>query len=131
MSVGLLIMSHNGIGPAMLGTASMMMEACPLKAKLLTASRDSDPDEILDNAKVLVQELNEGDGVLILIDLFGSTPSNVAHQLLTIRDVRIVTGLNLSMLIRVLNYPSLSLDELTEKALSGGKEGILLVKKSK
>ena len=129
MSVGLLIMSHNGVGPAMLGTASMMMEACPLKAKLLTASRDSNPDEILDNAKALVQELNEGDGVLILIDLFGSTPSNVAQLLLQYRDVRIVTGLNLSMLIRVLNYPSLGIDELTEKALSGGKEGILLVKK--
>ena len=49
MSVGLLIMSHSGVGPAMLGTASMMMEVCTLKSKLLTASRDSDPDEIPDH----------------------------------------------------------------------------------
>ena len=125
MSVGLLILGHNGIGPALLGTTTLMMGVCPLPVKLLTVSRDSNPVELLDQTRQLVTELDEGDGVLILADLSGSTPSNVAQQLLTNKNVRIVTGINLPMLIRVLNYHVLGLDELTEKAISGGKDGIM------
>ncbi len=127
MSVGLLIIGHNGIGAAMLGTATLMLKDCPLKAKLLTASIDSEPDELTANATEQVKLLDEGDGILILTDLYGATPFNIAQCLAEEGDVRIVTGLNLSMLIRVLNYPQLGLNELAEKAISGGKDGIVTV----
>lgn len=127
MSVGLLIICHDGIGPAILGTTSLMMDGCPLKAKVLTASRDSDPDEILDHAKEIIAEFDMEEGVLVLTDLFGSTPCNVARKLIPQNNIRIVSGLNLSMLIRVMNYPDLTLDELAEKAISGGQEGIKLI----
>ena len=126
MSVGLLVISHNGIGQALLGTATFMMDGCPLQVKVLSASRDSLPDEILEHAKESIEILDAGQGVLILTDLYGSTPNNVAQQLLKQYEVRIVTGLNLSMLLRVLNYPQLALDEMADRAVSGGKEGIIL-----
>lgn len=126
MSVGLLIISHDGIGPALLGTAALMLDGCPLKAKLLTASRESDPEELMANAEDLIESLDEGDGVLILTDLYGSTPSNVARKLASRYNVRIVTGLNLPMLLRVLNYPRLGLVALADKALSGGRDGVIL-----
>ena len=129
MSVGLLIISHDGIGPALLGTATFMLNECPLQTKLLAASRDCDPDELTTNAIEHIEQLDAGDGVLILADLYGSTPSNIAQHLIRRGNVRIITGLNLSMLIRVLNYPQLDLDQLAQKAISGGRDGIVLIEK--
>lgn len=124
MSVGLLVITHDGIGPALLGTTSLMLGGCPLEAKLLMASKDSDPDELKKQAEEFVDILDNGDGVLILTDLYGATPSNIAAGLGDRHEVRSVSGVNLSMLIRVLNYPGLALEELTEKAMSGGLDGI-------
>ncbi len=126
MSVGILIISHNGIGAALFGTANFMINDNPLNVKLLSASRESDPDELLESAVLLLGELDQGDGILVLTDLFGSTPSNIAHRLHEHAVVNIVTGINLSMLIRIFNYPNLSLAEMTEKAYSGGIDGVTI-----
>ena len=72
-----------------------------------------------------IGRLNRGGGVLVLTDLYGSTPSNIANRLAELDYVRVVAGLNLPMLIRVLNYSALTLDELMEKAVSGGRDGII------
>ncbi|OGT63368.1 MAG: PTS fructose transporter subunit IIA [Gammaproteobacteria bacterium RIFCSPLOWO2_02_FULL_47_50] len=127
MSVGLLIISHDGIGPAILGTATFMFDGCSLQTRLLAASRDCDPDELIADASEQIAALDEGDGVLILTDLYGSTPSNVAKKLSSKSRVRTVTGMNLSMLMRVFNYPQLDLEQLAEKAVSGGRNGIVLI----
>jgi PTS system ascorbate-specific IIA component len=126
MSVGLLIISHNGIGAALFGTANYMIPDTPLNVKLLSANRESDPDELFESATLLVEELDDGDGVLVLTDLYGSTPSNIAHRLRGQTKINIVTGLNLSMLIRILNYPNLGLTDMTDKAYSGGMDGITI-----
>ncbi len=124
MSVGVLIISHDGIGPALLGTATLMLNDCPLQTKLLTVSRDCDPDQLTEDAVEQIEALDAGEGVLVLTDLYGSTPCNIARKLTLQRHVHVVSGLNLSMLIRVFNYPKLTLEELSEKAVSGGKDGI-------
>ena len=124
MSVGILIISHDGIGPAILGTATLMLDDCPLQTKLLTTSRDSDPDQLTEDAIEQVETLDTGEGVLVLTDLYGSTPYNIAQKLTSQLHVHVVSGLNLSMLIRVFNYPQLTLEELSEKAVTGGKDGI-------
>ena len=126
MSVGILIITHNSIGASIFGTANFMIKDTPLDIKLLSANRESDPEELLESATLLVKELDKGDGVLVLTDLFGSTPSNIAHRLHEYARVNVVTGLNLSMLIRVINYPGLKLEELPEKAYSGGIDGITI-----
>jgi mannose PTS system EIIA component len=127
MSTGLLIISHDGIGAALFGTATFMLGTCPIPARLLTASRDCNPEELVADALEEITKLDTGSGVLILTDLYGSTPSNIARLLSSKANVRTVSGLNLSMLIRVLNYPELGLQQLAEKAISGGKDGIVLV----
>ena len=126
MSVGILIITHDGIGASLFGTANFMINDNPLNVKLLSANRESDPDELLESAILLVRELEHGDGVLVLTDLFGSTPSNIAQRLHEHANINIVTGLNLSMLIRIFNYPDLSLAEMTKKAYSGGVDGVTI-----
>ncbi len=127
MSVGLLIISHDGIGSSLLGTAMQMITECPLAVKLLTVERDSDPDEMLEHTRLLLEELDSGEGVLILTDLFGSTPCNVAMACVVHEKVNAVSGLNLSMLIRIMNYFDLDLSGLTNKAISGGQEGVVQI----
>ena len=111
----------------MLGTATCMLGQCPLKAKLLAVSRDCNPDVLRADALEQMQLLDDGDGILVITDLYGATPSNIAQKLAVTGNVRAVSGLNLSMLIRIFNYPHLGLEALTEKAVSGGKKGINLL----
>lgn len=130
MSVGLLIVSHGKLGDYLLDTATQMLGVCPLDTQALPVSFDSDPDAVLETAAQVVGGLDDGSGVLILTDMYGSTPSNIVNRLQGRCRVRIVAGVNLPMLIRVLNYPRLSLDELADKALSGGRDGVVLCKTS-
>ena len=73
----------------------------------------------------MINALDKGDGVLILTDMYGSTPSNIAHRLSQPGKVMVVTGLNLPMMIKVMNYPNLNLTELVDVAVEGGKNGVL------
>jgi PTS system ascorbate-specific IIA component len=125
MSVGLLIITHNDIGKELLNAATEMLGVCPLQAVSHSISRSSDPDKMERMARQSIEELDTGDGVLILTDAYGSTPSNISTRLLDAGRTRMVSGINLPMLIRVLNYPRMGLDALTGKALSGGNDGIL------
>jgi len=126
VSVGLLLITHAGIGAELLEAATGMLGACPLEAKALSVENGDDPELMEQRARACAQELDVGDGVLVLTDLFGSTPANIASGLCELRDTRILSGVNLPMLVRVLNYPQLPLDDMVDKALSGAREGVLL-----
>lgn len=126
MSVSILIISHDEIGSALLNAVKQTFGSeLPLSVATVELVANADPEEMVPKLKKVVQALNQGDGVLILTDLFGSTPSNIAHNIQDCHDIRIVTGLNLPMLIRVMNYPQLNLQKLAEKARTGGQCGII------
>jgi PTS system ascorbate-specific IIA component len=124
MNVGLLIITHGRVGQDLLDTAIAVLGTCPLQTRCLSVPMNCDPDQLLKQGQALIDELDQGDGVLIMTDLYGSTPSNIACKLVTERVI-VVAGLNLPMLVRVLNYPRLGLAELKAKALSGGRDGVL------
>lgn len=126
MSVGLLLITHNHIGAELLATATRMLGNCPLEATALAVVESDDPERLRERAIRCAEELDEGSGVLVLTDLFGSTPSNVAVGLSDRPNVRILSGVNLPMLVRVMNYHGLELAELAEKALSGGHDGLFV-----
>ena len=126
MSVGLLLITHNQIGEDLLHTAASMMGEVPLETRCLPVSQSEDPDQLYEQAMQAYEALHTGDGVLVLTDMYGSTPSNIANRLLHQPKVQVIAGVNLPMLVRILNYPSLRLHELVNKALSGGHDGILL-----
>ncbi len=125
MSIGLLIITHNQIGETLLDTATALIGNAPLQTGTIAVAPHSDLKRITQQARKQLQALNQGDGVLILSDIFGSTPSNIATSLLDQPHIMLVTGINLPMLIRVLNYPHLGLAELAHKATSGGHDGII------
>ena len=129
MSVGVLMITHSAIGPALQETATKMLGKCPLLVETLSVTNEDNVELMREQARGMVQDLDHGDGVLILTDMYGSTPSNIAAALQNDGKVCAIAGVNLPMLIRVLNYPVLDLATLSEKALSGGRDGILLCKR--
>ena len=88
---------------------------------------ESDPDVMRTLTVRHARELDHGDGVLVLADLYGATPCNIGLSLADLGvHLRCVSGLNLPMLLRVLNYPEQPLDELVQIAASGGRGGIFI-----
>lgn len=130
MTTGLLVITHNAVGETLVSTAVKMLDVCPLSIKVLAVPFNPNVDKLRAEARKLATELDSGDGVLVLTDLYGSTPSNIAVSLLDTANLQVVAGINLPMLIRVLNYPELNLNELTKKALTGGSDGVLLCKQA-
>lgn len=125
MTVGILIVSHNQIGAELINTARQMLSCSPLPTKVISIEISDSPEQIRLQFDKELQGLDQGNGILILTDMFGSTPSNIACAVSDREDISIVSGLNLPMLVRVLNYPNLNLAELEDKAISGGQEGIV------
>lgn len=124
--VNVIIMAHEKIGAAFVHAITTALGELPLPTTVITVSYHVDPDEIIVKTKKMIHQMSQAPGFLILTDLFGATPSNIASSLQQSHDnIYVVTGLNLPMLIRVMNYAHLTLPELVEKALSGGKDGII------
>lgn len=127
--VGLLVITHNNVGGALFDAATSVLGKCPLPFEVLPVAQNCDPEERIQKAQTYLKKLNEsGDGVLVVTDMYGSTPSNIATKL-SCDNVTIVTGLNLPMLVRIMNYPNLSLEMLANKAVSAGQTGVIIVKK--
>ncbi|HAI70406.1 MAG TPA: PTS fructose transporter subunit IIA [Gammaproteobacteria bacterium] len=124
MSVGVLLITHDDIGSNLLDSLQQMMGVLPLPVKVLPIRHENEPLAFCFHAENLCQTLNDGQGVLVLTDLFGATPCNIACSLIPNYRVRVVCGVNLPMLVKVMNYPQADLDTLANKALSGGCQGI-------
>ena len=125
MSVSVLLITHGGIGSNLIKVAQDTFGQLPLNVTQLSFQKQPHPEFLVAKASYLVELIDTGDGVLVLTDMFGSTPSNIS-QALQHRgySVKVVAGVNVPMLFRIMNYPYLNLNALAKKAISGGKEGI-------
>jgi len=126
MSVGILLITHEGIGSALLAVATRMLRQLPLRTEAFEVPFDADPDALLPQASAALRRVDGGQGVLVLTDLYGATPSNLAGKLARIgTPVRRVSALSLPMLLRVMNYAELDLEELPAVAAAGARNGVI------
>lgn len=126
MAVGILLVTHPGIGSALLAVASGLLRNLPLEVETFEVPFDGDPEALLPEASAALRRVDGGFGVLVLTDLYGATPSNLAARLARLgTPVRRVSALNLPMLLRVMNYPELELDELPAVAAAGARNGVI------
>lgn len=124
--IGILIVSHGAFGESLIHSASHVLGKRPLYLRQVGITVHDDPDAILPMAKDLIRFLDQGQGVLVLSDIYGATPSNIAGRLLEPGRVEGIAGVNLPMLIRALTYREEShLLDVLEKALSGAVEGVV------
>ena len=126
MAVGILLVTHEGIGSAILAVATRLLRQLPLKVEAFELGFDADPEAELPRASAALRRVDGGDGVLLLTDLFGASPSNLAGRLARLgTPARRVSGLSLPMLLRVMNYSELPLDELPAVAAAGARNGVI------
>lgn len=123
--VGIVIVTHVMLGDALRACARHIMQRDVPNLAHLAVSKADDPDEVLERARQICAELDDGSGVLLLTDIYGGTPSNVAGRLITPGRIEAVAGVNLPMLVRALTYCHQPLDVVVSKAITGGLEGVL------
>ena len=126
MSVGLLLVTHGKLGHFLLDTIADMIGPLPLAADVLEVRRVQATDVLLLQGRRMIQRLDTGDGVLLLTDAFGSTPSNIANHLADGVSSAVVAGVNLPMLVKIFNYPQLDLAAMTRAAVEGGQRGVVV-----
>lgn len=123
--VGILIITHGTLGESLIHAASHVLNKRPPRLKQLGITAQDDPFNLLPPARALVNDLDDGDGVLILSDMYGGSPANIGARLIVPGRIEGVAGVNLPMLIRVLNYRDQPLQTIVAKAVSGGCEGVV------
>ncbi|HEU0282482.1 MAG TPA: PTS fructose transporter subunit IIA [Gallionella sp.] len=125
--VGILLVTHNGLGDSFVDCVRHVLGEVPHNLKRLTVLADDDPQLKLVEGQTLIKQLDTGGGVLILADVFGATPSNIARRLCHAERVMGVAGVNLPMLLRVVCSSSKTLPELAKIAVEGGRECIVYI----
>jgi len=126
MSVGILLVTHGRLGQLLLETITEMIGNLPLATAVLEVRRVQNTEVMLRQGTRLIEKLDQGDGVLILTDAFGSTPSNIATRLGATPRTQVVAGINLPMLVSIFNYPNLDLAAITQNAVEGGQRGVVI-----
>ena len=124
MSVAVLLVTHEHIGNDMLSITASILNDELKNTTCVEIPMDSESNQIAQHVSVAMDNLATDEGMLILTDSYGSTPCNIAKELLNHDDRILISGLNLPMLIRIMNYRSLPLDDLKGIAIDGGKRGI-------
>ena len=123
--IGILIISHGSLGDSLLHCANHVMGYKAPHLLDLRISAQDDPDIAEERARALLKKLDCGDGVLMLCDICGATPCNIATRLVVPGKVECLAGVNLPMLVRVLTYRNEPLGMVVEKAWGGGRDGVI------
>lgn len=123
--IGILLITQGDIGKALIQAAKHMLDNEPPQLKAFTVNSSEPPEQLAETFQQELNNLDQGQGVLILADIYGASHTNAARRVLKKDHIEMITGVNLPMLIRVLNYRNLGLAELIDKALAGGSGGIV------
>ena len=123
--IGVLLITHGSFGESLVqNVCHVLNKRPPLIAQLGVAAQD-DPLDILPLARLLLREVDSGEGVLVMTDVYGATPGNLALKLLEPGRIEGVAGVNLPMLLRALTYRDKDMETLITRSIAGGRDGVL------
>ncbi|MDQ5879786.1 MAG: mannose system component [Pseudomonadota bacterium] len=123
--IGILLITHGSFGEALVQNVCHVLNKRPLLIAQLGVAAQDDPLDILPLAKMLLKEVDGGKGVLVMTDIYGASPANLALKLLEPGRVEGVAGVSLPMLLRALTYREKDMETMIAKAISGGRDGVL------
>lgn len=127
--IGLFLITHSSYGESLIQCACHVLNSRPVQMAQLGVSDQDDPLDLLPLARRWLSVVDSGEGVLLLTDIFGATPSNLALKLCEPGKVEAVAGVNLPMLLRTLTYREReTLPGLVNRAVSGGRDGVMAIK---
>lgn len=123
--IGLLLVTHSSYGESLIQCACHVMNRRPPQLLQLGVALQDDPLDLLPLAQTLLAQVDNGEGALVMTDLYGATPSNMAMKLLQPGRIEGVSGVNLPMLLRAISYRDKGMDTLVSRATQGGRDGIV------
>lgn len=126
--IGLFLITHGSLGESLVQCTCHVLNKRPQQIVQLGVSGQDDPLDALPLARDMMKLVDTGEGVLLLTDIFGATPSNIALKLLQPGRVEGVAGVSLPMLLRALTYREKDMETLVSKAVAGGRDGVMLMK---
>ncbi|MGA7179061.1 MAG: PTS fructose transporter subunit IIA [Thiobacillaceae bacterium] len=126
--IGILLVTHGTLGDTLIDCVTHILGKPPEQVAAVNIRGHASHDDVFPAIRARLAELEQGEGVLVLADIFGATPCNCVAEALTTANVEGVAGVNLPMLVKALSYRYLTLAELSAKAVSGGVEGIFNLK---
>lgn len=122
--IGVVLCTHRTLAHALIETAEMIVGPFP-KIQAVAVNPGDGQDAILELLRAAIDEVDEGDGVLLLVDMFGGTPSNLSLSFLDDR-VEVLTGVNLPMLLKLYTHRSGALGDVAAAIRDHGRENILV-----
>ncbi|MCL2523200.1 MAG: PTS fructose transporter subunit IIA [Betaproteobacteria bacterium] len=123
--IGILLITHGSFGEALVQNACHVLNKRPAQLNQLGVGAQDDPNDLLPLARQMLAGVDAGDGALVLTDIFGATPSNLAQKLLEPGRVEGLAGVNLPMLLRALSYREQGREIMRLRARAGGRDGII------
>ena len=123
--IGLFLITHSSYGESLIQCACHVLNKRPPQIAQIGIAAQDDPLDALPLAEQMLGLVDTGKGVLIMTDIFGATPANLATKLLKPGRIEGIAGVNLPMLIRALTYRDKDMDTLIAKAVAGGRDGVL------
>jgi mannose PTS system EIIA component len=126
--IGLFLITHGSLGESLVQCACHVLNKRPPQIAQLGVSGQDDPLDALPLARRMLELIDTGKGVLLLTDIFGATPSNIALKLLQPGRIEGVAGVSLPMLLRALTYRDKDMETLVTRAVAGGRDGVMLMK---
>ncbi|MFZ9676866.1 MAG: PTS sugar transporter subunit IIA [Quisquiliibacterium sp.] len=126
--IGVMVISHEPLGTALIHCTRHIYGRLPVQLAALDVIPDEDPDQAYSAAIELLARINDGSGVVVLTDLFGATPSRIAARLAQPHKVVVLAGVNLPMLVKVLNNRRMPVEELVDTLLTSAQGAILQIK---
>ena len=123
--IGILLITHGDLGKSLIECATHVLGDQPVFLEYLSIENDCEHENMFKQISERIHLLDQGDGVLILTDIFGATPCNIITKIIKPGKVSAIAGVNLSMLIRSISYRHESFDALISKAIQGAQDGII------
>ncbi|MDO8787336.1 MAG: PTS fructose transporter subunit IIA [Sulfuritalea sp.] len=123
--IGIFLLTHGAYGEALIQCACHVLNKRPVQIVQLGAAAQDDPLDALPLAHDMLKLVDSGRGVLILTDIYGATPSNLATKLLEPGRIEGIAGVNLPMLLRAIAYRDKDMETLVTRALAGGRDGVI------
>ncbi len=123
--IGIFLITHGSLGEALVQNVCHVLNKRPPQLIQLGMTAQDDPLDMLPMAREMLALVDKGKGALVLTDIFGASPANLALKLLERGRVEALTGVNMPMLLRALTYRDKGMETLLARARDGGRDGIL------
>ncbi len=125
--IGILVVTHANLGKALIETAELILGESPKDIGFISINIQENPDNLRKKIKQGISKVKADNGVLILTDMFGGTPSNLSYSFLEEGQVEVISGINLPILLKAINSrEKMDMEALTSSLVEHGKRSISL-----